>query len=402
MTLNTFHTPNNRIAYFKRQIHHHLRYWHQHDAINTMEIATLDKRRDSILSTITFGLDLPDAWTQTRDLMITFSTFMERRGYWDTWNKLLAKAIEVARQVEDVDGEITLSALLARLHQRQSRPKDVVYWYRRVIRRARKAGNRYEEARACSNLGYAYIDGGRWWRSKTLCQHALQIFEDLKSDHGKAHTHNHLGLLNTRRKKWLEAETNLNEACRLWKLMKDNYALLYGLENIGALLLDMQLPEKAINSLKDALTYARLTGEETEVSKIWNNLGRANEKAGNFSEAETYFKKAEKALQSTFNRLELARVWHNLGWLYCRQARWKESEKYFVLALKIYQGLENLNEEINILEDIISCELQRGNFSNASTHLAELEKIHSLNEESIQRIARFRQKIQHNWCSKTQ
>ena len=86
------------------------------------------------------------------------------------------KAIAAARQMGDVDGEITLTAFLARLSQRQSRGPDVVRLYARVIRLAKRTGNRYEEARACSNLGYYYIDGGHWWRSEVLSCHALATF----------------------------------------------------------------------------------------------------------------------------------------------------------------------------------------------------------------------------------
>ncbi|MEZ4869542.1 MAG: hypothetical protein R3C14_49920 [Caldilineaceae bacterium] len=93
-----------------------------------------------------------------------------------------------AQRTKDVGGETTLSALLAKLCQRQSRPQETVLYYRRVIRLAVQSDNRYEEARACSNLGYRFIDQGHWWRSEVLSCHALAIFEELASQHGRAHT----------------------------------------------------------------------------------------------------------------------------------------------------------------------------------------------------------------------
>jgi hypothetical protein len=49
-----------------------------------------------------------------------------------------------------------------------------------------------------------------WQRDKVLCCHALEIFEALDSDHGRAHTENHLGVLHYRRREWEQAEQHLN------------------------------------------------------------------------------------------------------------------------------------------------------------------------------------------------
>lgn len=68
-----------------------------------------------------------------------------------------------------------------------------------------------------------------------LSLHALALFEELESKHGRAHTHNHLGLLYTRRGLWKKAEEHLKRACDLWRDTGDIHSLIYGLENLGAL-----------------------------------------------------------------------------------------------------------------------------------------------------------------------
>ena len=180
-----------------------VQYWSVHPAIKRVEITTLDQDREAILKAITLGLKYDPAWTTVSALIIDFTPYMERRGHWHAWNTVLQMAITAAIEHDDLDRQITLTALLARLYQRQSDPKQTIYHYRRVIQLARQTGNRFEEARACSNLGFLFIDEGRWWRSEVLSQYALGIFEELESDHGRAHTHNHLGVLYMRLNYWI-------------------------------------------------------------------------------------------------------------------------------------------------------------------------------------------------------
>ncbi|MBV7327784.1 tetratricopeptide repeat protein [Chloroflexi bacterium TSY] len=192
---NNVDIPQNRTVLFHHYILRGLNYWRNHDAVQAIDVSVLDHKRESILKTLSLGIDLADAWQTVRPLMIAFASYMERRGHWDAWHSLLLRAIAVAQRVGDLDGEVTLTALLARVCQRQSRTQETVQHYRRVIRLARQTGNQFEEARACSNLGYLYIEEKHWWRSEVLSRQALEIFQAMHNDHGLMHTHNHLGVL---------------------------------------------------------------------------------------------------------------------------------------------------------------------------------------------------------------
>ena len=147
-----FSSIQSRRHFFRQKTLYNLRYWRNHTAIETIDIAILDRSYKRILSAIAFGLKFSEGWNLTRELMIAFAPYMERRGYWEVWNQLLRKGIMAAKRQTDQDGEITLTALLARVCQRQSRSADTIRYYRKVMRLARKAGNQYEFARACSTL----------------------------------------------------------------------------------------------------------------------------------------------------------------------------------------------------------------------------------------------------------
>ncbi|MBV7330648.1 tetratricopeptide repeat protein [Chloroflexi bacterium TSY] len=326
--------------------------WESDEAVQDIEIETLDQEHEAILKAISFGLEMSQAWPVVKKLIIAFTSYMERRGQWAVWHTILDRAIGVAQKEEDVDGEITLTALLARLCQRESRPQDVVRFYRRVIRLARHTGNRFEEARACSNLGYAYVNGDYAWRSEVLSCHALSIFEDLGSEHGLAHTHNHLGILYMNQRHWDSAESNLMMACRIWKKMQDTHSLMNGLTNLGALYVDMEKPEPALKYLGDAHEIAEATGDLSFVADIWNNMAIAYRLSSDWEKAHEYALQADSRYKRHADLLGLANVWHNLGLIVFGSGQRSSAINYLEESLKIHQSLNNQSGSMNVDEDL--------------------------------------------------
>jgi tetratricopeptide (TPR) repeat protein len=311
---------------------------------------------------------------------------MERRGYWDAWNDILTQAIEAAQQFKDTAGQVTLLALLARLRQRQSRYQDVVRLYWQVIRLARQTGNRFEEGRACTNLSYLYIDGiPHWWRSEVLGCHALRIFEELNSNHGQAHTHNHVGLLYARQRSWIEAEQHLKQACGFWQQMGDDQNLMSGFINLGLLYYEMERPLEAIIHFDKAYQQTLLTGEEAEIGAIWNNMGFAYRQKGDLIKAETYAKQAEESFRRFAFLLGLAQAWDNLGLIYIERKNWTQAKQYLERSLAAYRHLKNWDGEIRTIASRIKYELARKDSKQAQYYLEQLEQLIVQHTESKRR-----------------
>jgi hypothetical protein len=104
-------------AYFRHYVVTRLHHWRGHAAVQTIEIATLDREHEHILKAISLGLELDDGWPVVRDLIVAFAPYMERRGHWESWHLILQRAIGTAQKLTDQRAETTLSALLARLSQ---------------------------------------------------------------------------------------------------------------------------------------------------------------------------------------------------------------------------------------------------------------------------------------------
>jgi tetratricopeptide (TPR) repeat protein len=385
--------------FFQQRLQTLLTHWRDHAAVQQVQVAVLDREREVILKAINLGLDSTPLWPLVCPLILAFAPYMERRGHWAAWETVLQRAIAVAQQVSDPSAETTLTALLARLSQRMSHPQDVVRYYRRALHLGRQTGNRFEIARACSNLGFHYIDRGRWWRSEVLSQRALGIFEQLDSNHGRAHTHNHLGLLYTRQRRWPEAEVQLKSACEVWVKMGDQHSIIYGYENLSVLYNDMVRPTEALTWLEKAYDQVKLTGEEAELGKILANMGTAWRDNGDPTRAESYLSQAEAIFRRDANQHGLAQAWGHLGILYLQQARWSEARPLLQNSKLTFHAVQAIDSEVTALTYLIECELLSAASAQAELYLNEAEHLltlHDLGQQGdffVERIGKLRQRL---------
>jgi len=374
--INLVDSPG-RTQVFKQAVLANLEYWQSWLGIELTDMATFDQERQTIVRAISFALDLEGlGWPAARQLIETFSPYMERRGHWEMWGRVLSRAVRVARQVKDEAGLVILSALLARLLSQQSRLKEATYYYRRTIRLARQIGDSFNEARACTNLGFHFIERGHWYRSEVLCCHALKIFNALDNSHGLAHTENHLGILYREQGRWETAREHLEKACAIWQAMGDEHGLMRGLINLGGLHITRKQPDAALTQLEKALQLAQSTGEETTtLGIIYDNMGIAHRLKGNLAEAEGYLKQAETIFRQFSNLMEQARVWYSLGLIYFSQGKESQAIALLEATLDAWRTLGNKYGEAAVLVDLVECEISRENWPKAEEYLTAVEQL---------------------------
>lgn len=362
----------SRTHFFQQRVLINIRYWQNWVEEKIADVTAMDRYSSCVVRAITFAFRLDESWVSVYNLIVIFSPYMERRGHWDIWKGVLSQAVEMARRVEDRQAEVTLSLLLARLLFRQNRFQDSTQTYRRTIRLARHIGDAESEARACSNLGFLYVELDFRWRAELLCCHALAIFERLEHAHGRAHTHNHLGVLSIQQRQWQVAEQHLEQACRIWRDHNDIHGLMWGLLNLGHLYIEIEQPDQALHCLNEALECAKVTGEESEVANIYNNIGISHRLNNNPVKAETYLWQAEAIFRRTSNTLGLAQVLANLGLACLAQKKLTAAKQHFESALASYQLLKNPYRELRIMLYLVNLELTRGDKAGATKRLEEV------------------------------
>ena len=361
--------------YFRAGIQRNVDYWQAWLEANTTTPDAVKREHALVLRAITFALPDQATWKATYDLITTLSPYMERWGYWQPWSHIVTQAIITAQRIDDLAKGANLSVTLALMLQRQGKLKEGVAHYRRAIRDARRAGNQFTEARACTNLGYLYIELGQWWRSKILCCSALSLFEAINNHYGSAHTLNHLGILYSRQETWDKARTYLTRACVMFRENDDKHGLMRGYINFSIIYIETGALDEAISYLQQALALAEQSGEQAELGTIYMNLGYAYRLQNNLTQAETYALQAETIFQQNSNLPGLARVRDNLGMVYRHQGEWQKAVSCLERALHTWRVLGNRGGEVETLIDLIDCQLAGGNHAQATAHLNEVAEL---------------------------
>lgn len=342
-------------------------------AVRMVETKLSLEERAQACHILDYGLHAPHSWTHARDLTVALATYMERSGQWESWQQILERAIATAQRLRDTDHEITLTALLARLYQRWSKPAVMVQSYRRVIRLARRNGNRYELARACSNLGYHYILTGNLWRAEVLSYHALAIFNELASNHGRAHTHNHLGILFTRQYDWVKAKEHLLAACAIWQATQDQFGLMRGYGNLGFLCHETANYRDAIYYSTLAIELAERLGEEPLTGVFAVNISAGNLHTGDLQKAQEFAVLAQTVFEKYSDQFGLAQVAHINGLIAIEEKDFLQAQRYINYAFN--GSTEYYYYLVQVKFTKVKVEIQLRNYTVAEQALDEIEAL---------------------------
>ena len=360
---------------FAQAIQRNLFFWQTWYHQNQHDTKRIDAERESLVRAIEYGLVTSGSLPATHHLIESLSPYMERRGQWESWGRILSSAIDAALHLSDCQICANLMIARAKLFQRQGRLQDAILAYQRLIRYAKQGGDEYSTARAYSNLGYLYTEQGKWGRAEILCRSALKIFTKHESNHGLAHTHNHLGILYAREQCWNKAWYHYEQAQSLWQETNDQYGLLLVNLNSGTLANDMaatgvESPHNATVYLEKAIEYGEQVDDEPMLATARMNLGISHMIDRRYPKAVECFEAAKATFERFKDRLGIALVSDNLGIVYAEQLEHKEAQRYLKQALESWRIVPSRYGEIRTL--LYLAEYSNGEGSSYKRQAAKL------------------------------
>ena len=354
------------------------------------DVRWFDGKEANIVRGASLGLDLSgdkkfgaDAWRSSSDLIDHTSPMMERRGRnLSNWVQILKRSLLHAKGQGDIERQIALHHHLARLQLRRGEYEDSTANYEQVIQLSEDIGDSFTKARACTNLGYHYIESGDWSQAEDLCRQALKLFEAISSDHGLAHAHNHLGILYIRQHKWHNAEHHLALACETWDGMHDTFGLMYGYMNLGLLYNEMVYTSdlrddqttRALEFSNTALRHAESVGDKLSQATICQNIGITYWLAGQLKDAIDYSKRAEVIFRNAHHSIRLAQVLNNQGLIYLDQEEWDDAVDLLYQSLELFESLEIVERTIKLKLDLADCWLRVGEIAETQNLLGEINQ----------------------------
>lgn len=203
-------------------------------------------------------------------------------------------------------------------------------------------------------LAYAYIMLGSAFLAKSNYRNALEVFYDAVPYSKDINSHRNLHTI---------------------------------YNNIGVIYRNVNQPEMALKSNKQALEHALITQDAESLLQTYNNIGNAYAITEDYPTALEYFMQAKKIGLSDPNLiLELSSIYNNIGWISEMYEDYESALKYYKNAYHIFDSL-NLNwGKVVLLNNLSGIYIKTNRLDLAEAKINEADSIHQISDLNQSRI----------------
>lgn len=244
---------------------------------------------------------------------------------------------------------------------------------RRALELWRGLGDRFQEARALSQLGKALSSSSQMDESLACFEKALALQRELKDREGLAETLRQMG----------RTLRVIGEDGRALEAYQESLSLFQELgqpDNAAAVLLlagqvhqEFGDPDSALATYRRGLELSREAGDKVQQSQALNSLGRLRFLLGKPLQALEDYKQALDLARSSRRASNEAEILSNLGYLHQGLGMPHDALEHFAKAREIFRALRNKEREAIALN----------NLGNLLFQLGALEDARELLEQSL-------------------
>jgi tetratricopeptide (TPR) repeat protein len=330
------------------------------------------KTLKQVLHILEYSLKLPEAWPDTRALLLTMAPKMEQAGYRDEWIPYLRQGIHQSQQLRDEETEAELHIQLGILFQLRGDYAVARSHLEASAMDFAVLGNSHGQARALNQLAFVAQRQRQFEEAVGFVQRALQL--SAEDDTEQAFSYFVLGMVALERRDWSEGVEMFHRASGLWAGVNDQRMVGRTLTLLGSALHRMERHSEAIKVYEQAISLLEQVNDPVHKAMAQMNLGNVYESLSRFEEALESQLRAEEVFRKVQDQLHLAHVIHNIGMVYHRLKQWQEAESAFRTSMRLYEQLDNVERLVNTMDGIGLIYLEQGHLMKAKATFEEALK----------------------------
>jgi tetratricopeptide (TPR) repeat protein len=321
------------------------------------------------LHILDYSLKLPEAWPDTRSLLLTMAPKMEQAGYRDEWIPYLRQGIHQSRQLRDEETEAELHIQLGILFQLRGNYEVARSHLEASVKAFASVGNSHGQARALNQLAFVAQRQRQFEEAVGFVQRALQL--SAEDDAERAFSCFVLGMVTLERRDWPEAVDLFQRASNIWEQKNDYRMVGRTLTLLGSALRQLERYTEAINMYERAITLLEQANDPVHEAMAQMNLGNVYERLSRPDKALEFHLQAEEVFREVQDRLHLAHVTHNIGMVYRELKQWHEAENAYRTSMELWKQLGNVERLVNTMDGLGLVYSEQGNYAEAKTAFEE-------------------------------
>jgi len=247
----------------------------------------------------------------------------------------ILEAIDRARSVDDSACLAKFAASIVSLLHMQGKSELGASVFKRLLKQAKKSGNRSLEARAGRYYGQFLTNAGDLDQAYSITLHALglALLEGNESELAKVQIA--LGNVTRFQGRIEESTTFYRLALERGRTLRDNYLISGALCSLGLLALGQSRLDEARELFTESLDIARETGNVYRIAGDLHNLACVSYRELKYQEAQQLFREALELNRLIGNRIFEARNLNGLGRVALEQGQVDEAQQLFSTARSI-------------------------------------------------------------------
>jgi YesN/AraC family two-component response regulator len=174
----------------------------------------------------------------------------------------------------------------------------------------------------------------------------------------------------------------------LYEISNDSISIIREniMNNLGVVY-DLQYRyDESLKAYRESLKMAEIRNDSASIVQSWINLGLLEIKSGNYDQSENYLKDALKFSISKGDSLNIGLSFQNLALLASKRLQFQDSKDYLLKSFSCFKNIGQKYYQAQVLVDLISVELQIGNFERALDLEEEFEVLDTESRFTYQRI----------------
>ncbi len=344
--------------------------------------------QNQILHTLSYALKIPEAWPDSRGLLLTAAPKMEQAGRRDGWRPYLEQGIHQSQQLGDLEAEAELHFQVGILGELRSKYEEARTHFEASAAIFERLNAPRNQARALNRLAYIARLQRQFEEAISLVETVGQLLE---AEGGQpAYSYFVLGLVALDKRNWPEAVDFSKKSLSLWGRENNQRMMGRSLITIVAALSSLKKHQEAIEACQKAIVLFKEIQDPIYQAVAQLHLGNVYLLLKQPLESLRLYLPAKRTFRRAQYKLRLAMVNNNMGMAYRLLRQWDKAERAYLSSLELQQEMGNIALLVNTMDELGLLYLQHKQHKKAVATF----------EEALNRLAQIKGEPNYNFLLK--